>query len=323
MARQKIRFNYFEPQLVVENNDLIIWDMKNFLDTLLNNKRKFNASVILGDEVADLEWNSCEYDYSNDLYYIQLSKLRSKNIPARKKINQDKVDIDLADDEYLGEFNLLIYDPKINVLITQGNFYGLTVKQIMLTLSGLRMKINELKGTTDGDIPYIVNLAPIIDSGAVDKALNNEIYRKITIKGADFNAIADEDLDSDVLSRTVDALGEVHGVNFDITLSMATTPKNESLDSEEVRLMINDVLKLNNEKETDVGMHITSRRDEESSIEYIDLLTPKLTSEIVLDVKNRSTIGAEFIFVGFKEQNYFNQKIAMQRKLIRLLPREE
>lgn len=321
MARQKIRFNYFEPQLVVEDNELILWDMREFLDTLLNNKRKFNASVILGDEIADLEWNSCDYDYTNDLYYIQLSKLRSKNIPSRKKINQDKVDIDLADDEYLGEFNLLIYDPKVNVLITQGNFYGLTVKQIMLTLSGLRMKVNELKGTTDGDIPYIAHLAPIVDSNAIDKALSNEIYRKITIKGADFNEIADEDLDSDVLSRTIKALAEVHGVNFDITLSMAKTAKNESLDSGEVRLMINDVLKLNKMKEADVGMHIASRRDIESSIEYIDLLTPKLSSEIVLDVQNRSTIGAEFIFTGFKEQNYFDQGMFMQRKLIRLSPR--
>ena len=45
-----------------------------------------------------------------------------KNIPSRKKINQDKEDINLADDEYLGEFNLLIYDPRTNVLVTQGKF---------------------------------------------------------------------------------------------------------------------------------------------------------------------------------------------------------
>ena len=51
--------------------------------------------------------------------------------------------------------------------------------------------------------------------------MQNEIYRKITIKGADFNEIADEELDSDVLSRSIAALSEVHGVNFEVTLSMA------------------------------------------------------------------------------------------------------
>ena len=45
MAKQKIRFNYFEPQLIVENNELVTWDMKKFLDAILNNKRSFNASV--------------------------------------------------------------------------------------------------------------------------------------------------------------------------------------------------------------------------------------------------------------------------------------
>ncbi|MGM0168035.1 hypothetical protein IGI39_003047 [Enterococcus sp. AZ135] len=321
MAKQKIRFNYFQPQLVIEGNELVSWDMKKFLDTILNNKRAFDASIFLGDEVSDLEWNSCDYDYANNLYYIQLSKLRSKNIPSRKRINQDKEDINLADDEYLGEFNLLIYDPRTKVLITQGNFYGLNIKQIASTLSGLRMKVNDLNEEPDGDLPYIVNLAPVIDSNAIDKVMNNEIYRKITIKGADFNEIADEDLNSDVLSRSVEALSKVHGMNFEITLSMAKAGKNESLDSEEIRRMIKDVLTLTNDKDLDVGMHVASRRDMESSMDYIDLLTPKLSSEIVLEVQNRSTIGADYIFNGFKEQNYFAEGNAMQNKLIRLLPK--
>lgn len=319
MAKQKVRFNYFEPQLIIENDDLVKWDMRRFLETILNNKRAFDASMFLGDEVSDLEWNSCDYDSKNDLYYIQLSKLRSKNIPSRKRINQDKVDINLADDEYLGEFNLLIYDPKVNSLITQGNFYGLTTKQISLTLTGLRRKVNELNGDSDGDLPYMVNLAPVIDSNAIDKVMKNEIYRKITIKGSDFNAIADEDLNSQVLNRTINALDEVHGMNFEITVSMAKAEKEETLDKDEVRTMINDVRRLNENDTSCVAMNIASREDLNSSIEYIDLLTPRLTSEIVLEIQNRSTIAAEYIFNGFKEQNYFDTKNHMQRRLIRLL----
>lgn len=320
MAKQKIRFNYLEPQLVIENDELVKWDMKKFLETILNNKKAFDASVFLGDEVSDLEWNSCDYDYQNDLYYIQLSKLRSKNIPSRKRLNQDKVDIELADDEYLGEFNLLIYDPKVMALITQGNFYGLTIKQIALTLTGLRRKVNELIGESDGELPYMVNLAPVIDSKAISKVMSNDIYRKITVKGADFSEIADSDLNSQVLSKAIDALNKVHGVNFELTLSMAKADKKETLDKEEIRNMIDDVVKINKNSKDNVAMNIASRKDFESSIEYIDLLTPRLTSEIVLEVQNRSTIGAEYIFNGFKEQNYFNDIQHFQRKLIYLLP---
>lgn len=320
MARQKIRFNYFEPQLLTADNRVLMWDMREFMETILGNRRAFNASVFLGDEVSDIEWNSCGYDEANNLYYIQLSKLRSKNIPSRKRINQDKEDINLANDEYLGEFNLLIFDPTVNALIVQSNFYGLTAKQVAFSLSGLRLRTNEILGRTDGESPYAVNLAPVIDNDAIDRVLHNDIYRKINIKGADFNEIAAANLNSTVLSRTIDALGEVHGVNFELSLSMARTGKNESLESEEVRLMIEDVLRLEDEN-LDVAMHVSSRRDEESSIESIDLLSPRLSSEIVLDVRNRSTIGYEYIFNGFKEQNYFNEVFSTQRKLIRLLPR--
>lgn len=320
MAKQKIRFNYFEPQLIIENNDLVKWDMKTFLDTILNNKKTFDASVFLGDEISDLEWNSCDYDSSNDIYYIQLSKLRSKNIPSRKRINHDKEDINLADDEYLGEFNLLVYDPKVQALIVQSNFYGLTTKQIALALTGLRQKVNKINGTSDGDIPYVVHLSPVIDSNAINKVLNNEIYRKVTIKGADYNAIADSDLNSQLINKTIDALKEIHGVNFELTLSMAKSEKKDTLDKKEVRTMIEDVMRLSEKDDSNVAMHIATRKDIESSIEYIDLLTPRLSSEIILDVKNRSTIGAEYIYNGFKEQNYFNSSQYMQRKLIRLLP---
>ncbi|MDT2810168.1 hypothetical protein P7H43_06710 [Enterococcus asini] len=320
MAKQKVRFNYFEPQLVIENNELVKWDMEKFLETIIGNKKSFDASEFLGDEVSDLEWNSCQYDYKNNLYYIQLSKLRSKNIPSRKRINHDKEDINLADDEYLGEFNLLIYDPKVNVLITQGNFYGLTTKQIALTLTGLRRKVNNFNEDTDGELPYMVHLAPVLDSNAIDKVMKNEIYRKITIKGADFNEIADKDLSSRVLSKTIDALNKVHGLNFELTLSMSKAEKAKTLDQEEIRDMIKDVVMLKDKDSSNVAMNIASRRDFESSIEYIDLLSPRLTSEIVLEVQNRSTIGAEYIFNGFKEQNYFDEKNHMQRKLIRLLP---
>lgn len=321
MARQMIRFNYFEPMLVIENDELAIWNMQEFFEFIIANRRAFNPAVFLGDEVADLEWNSCGYDETNRLYYMQLSKLRSKNIPARKRINQDKEPLELTDDEYLGEFNLLIYDPLNRVLITQGNFYGLTTKQITLTLSGIRAKYMDYISRSDGDTPYIVYLSPIPDVDAIERVRGNQIYRKITIKGSDYQEIARERLNSQVLSHSIDALESINGVNFEITVTMANAPKQEGLDNEEVRNMINDILILQANDETDVSMHIASRRDEENSMEYINLLKPRITSTIILEVANRSTIGFEYIFNGFKEQNYFNEELAIQSKIISTLSR--
>ena len=82
-----------------------------------------------------------------------------------------------------------------------------------------------------------------------------------------------------------------------------------------------DLLELR-DKNIDVSMNIASRKDEENSIEYIDLIAPRLTSKIILDVQNRSTIGAEYIFNGFKEQNYFHENVHMQRTVMNILARE-
>ena len=113
MAKQVIRFNYFHVKLINNQNEMFEWDMRDFIEYIIGNKHSFDPSVILGDEISDLEWNSCGYDEFNDLYYIQLSKLRCKNIPSRKRVNQDKIPLNLADDEFLGEFNLMVLKNKI------------------------------------------------------------------------------------------------------------------------------------------------------------------------------------------------------------------
>lgn len=311
MARQLIRFNYFKPKLATDGEEDILWDMKPFIEFILAKPKAFSGAVVLGDEISDLEWNSCGFDESSNLYYIQLSKLRSKNIPSRKKINQDKESLQLSDDEFLGEFNLLIFDPETNVLITQGNFYGLTTKQISMSLSNLRLRFKDEIEESEEENPSVIFLQPIIDKHAIARVKTNDIYRKVTIKGADYHELANEELSSSTLSSAISALDQVNGVNFEITISMSRASKEESLSQEEVRNMVDDIIDLK-EKSLDVSMNLTSRKNEENAIEYVDLLTPRLTSSIAVEVKNRSTIAAEYIFQNFKSQNYFDPQINMR-----------
>lgn len=311
MARQLIRFNYFKPKLATDGEEDILWDMKPFIEFILANPKAFSGAVVLGDEISDLEWNSCGFDESSNLYYIQLSKLRSKNIPSRKKINQDKESLQLSDDEFLGEFNLLIFDPETNVLITQGNFYGLTTKQISMSLSNLRLRFKDEIEESEEENPSVIFLQPIIDKHAIARVKSNDIYRKVTIKGADYHELANEELSSSTLSSAISALDQVNGVNFEITISMSRASKEESLSQEEVRNMVDDIIDLK-EKSLDVSMNLASRKNEENAIEYVDLLTPRLTSSIAVEVENRSTIAAEYIFQNFKSQNYFDPQINMR-----------
>lgn len=320
MARQKVRFNYFVPKLEGMDGP-ITWDMKEFLDYIINNRKSFRSYSVIGDEISDLEWSHCSYDLQNNLYYIQLSKLRSKNIPARKRISQDSTPIALNDDEYLGEFNLLIYDPILRILAIQGNFYGLTTKQIQQTLSNLRINYKAKIKQEDPELPLLVNLEPIIDNQQINKITrHNKIYRQVVIKGSDYKQLANTNLSSQTIDRAVNAVGKIDGVNFKIEISMARTPKGQTLDVAETKRMINDVLDINREIPGSVAMNISTKKDEDSAVEHINVLTPTLTSYIVLEIEARRTIGVDFMYRQFLEQNYLIPTDSMRNKVIHIIP---
>ena len=82
MTKQHVRFNYFVPELNYENGNNFRWNMKDFLEFLLNHKGKIESSVILGDEVADFEWE--------DQQLVELIIVRG--MPIVKKFFQNSED---------------------------------------------------------------------------------------------------------------------------------------------------------------------------------------------------------------------------------------
>lgn len=319
MPRQAVRFNYFVPELSFEGEQKTQqWDMEDFLNYMINHKRKFNASVILGDELADFEWDDAEYDNEHHLYRFSLSKLRSKNIPSRKRVNVAKKDIVLDNDEYLGEFILLVFDPALNSLVVQSNFYGLTVKQTSLALSGMRRTWLERIDEPEENMG-IVSLNPVPDRDAVNRALNNNIYRSVTIKGSNTLMLNDGNYNSDTMNTASRITDTIEGNQFKLTLSMGHGNRNDSLNEEEVRDLIHDIEYLNNQDQ-DVSMHISTKQDEEHAIEIIDLITPRFTTSLTLEIIDRQTIAADYLYQEFLEMNYYNEEIHARHTLQECLP---
>ncbi len=312
-AKKKLRFNYFVPHLLDAQNpdDDVRWDMKDFSEFILGHKHtELNTAVPLGDEIADLEWDTMRYDDKEDhnLYYFQLSKNRSKDIPSKKKLNHDKRAIELEDDEYIGEFNLLVYDAKYNILCVQSNYYGLSTHQIETTLSILRQRIKDTQGKSENDNPKGVVLEPLIDTSQIDNVKKHSIYRRIVVKGSDYNFAASDTYKNNPLNKAISNLQAIGGVNFSIELSMAREKKSKSLKKENVREIINEVLELRKNSDSDVSMNIASKKQEEDSIDFVNLLEPRLTSTIVMNVENRTTIASESIYTNFCEQTYLSER---------------
>ncbi|ARF69513.1 hypothetical protein B7C51_19345 [Paenibacillus larvae subsp. pulvifaciens] len=309
MAGKYVRFNYFEVLLVpaaihvraeleedFEINAAATWRMERFLDYLAANHDKFNTNVNVGNEFSEVEKDSIFYDERRGLHHFQLSKLRETNIPSKKRFGEIKEDILLNQDEYIGEFNSIIYDNKYGALIMQSNFYGLTVKQTEQVLTELRFRYLDEIGENEDD-PLIVKLAPIIDKSKIDRVMKADYYKKIRIKGSD--VMLDANLgENNLLCEARDMLYEISGVNIDISISLGRAEKTASLNDQVVRDALRQFSNVEDETRRP-QVEITALYNEEAETETINLVEPRMTDRIIVDVEPRQTVGHEYLYQQF------------------------
>ncbi|VDG20642.1 hypothetical protein MUDAN_BIHEEGNE_02251 [Lactiplantibacillus mudanjiangensis] len=318
MARQAIIFKYFVPKLSFANDEqLLCWDMTEFLEYTLAHRREIRLAIPLGDEIADFEWGDAAYDDQNHLYRFRLSKLRSKNIPSKKRVNTPKDDIVLANDEFLGEFNLFIFNPATGTLIMQSNFYGLTTKQTALALSGMRNEWLRATGDEEEDMG-LVSLDPVPDESAIQRARNSEIYKSFKVRCSNVRTFADHTFNSDILNTAVRETDVLRGNNIEISVTMGQGPRNSTLNNADVRSVMDDIEYLQGQN-FDVSMHVATKQDEEHKVEVIDLVCPVYRTSLVLEFEDRTTIGAEYLYQNYLELNYFDENVHAQHTLNTLI----
>lgn len=327
MARKYVRFNYFEVQLVPadlvvraeldpENNALAyqadLWDMKDFLDYLMLNAETLRTTVAVGDEYAEIEKDTYIYDERRNLYSFQLSKLRENNIPSKKRFGEIRENIFLQQDEYIGEFISFIYDNELRTAIVQSNLYGLTIAQTENVLTQLRFRYLDSLGNTE-DTPLIVKLVPVIDGARVRRLMQADYYKKIKIKCADVMldaAINNNSLVSD--ARRL--LGEAQGVTAELTISLGRSEKTASLNNEVIRNAIRTFEELGEGNRPNI--EITALQNEEAEIETINLIEPRLTDRISIEVRPRQTVAHEYLYNTFLE-TYDRRRGDVRRVVVR------
>lgn len=309
MPRKYVRFNYFEVQLVATdealraeyNDDENIpyyadpWDMSGFLDFLMTNVETFRTTVPVGDEYAEIEKDTYSYDERRNIYSFQLSKLRESNIPSKKRFGEIKENILLDQDEYIGEFISFIYDNQYQTAIVQSNLYGLSVKQAESVLTELRFRWLDRLGRTE-EIPLVVRLVPIIDRSKVERVINADYYKKIRIKAADvmLDAALEE---NSLISDARRLLNESSGVTIDLTISLGRSERTASLDEATVRNAIRAFQDLDEDVRPQV--ELTALENEEAEIETINLIEPRMTDRISIEVEPRQTVAHEYLYHTF------------------------
>lgn len=326
MARKYVRFNYFEVVLVparfVLEEDLNEeaqsrgldfadpWDMSHLLNYLSSGQHQFSTAFSLGDEYADIEPDSFIFNDQYNIMSFQLSKLRDTNIPAKKKLGEIKEQILLEKDEYIGEFVSILYDASYYVAMVQSNLYGLSIKQIEHYLSDIRFRyLNEI-GESDEE-PLMVKFRPLLDNDKINQALESEYYRKIKIRASDvmFDTVLNE---NSLLSDMSRYLAKSKGVNIELQISLGNAERTRSLDPELIRQAISEFRELPERYRP--RFELTVLENEEAEVELINLVEPRMTDRLSIEVPIRRSIGHEYLF-----QEMLNKYLERRPRIRRIL----
>jgi len=264
------------------------WDMNELLN-LVNDTS--DTTLNIDGIIAEIEPNS--FIIENDTISFQLTKLRDNFLIAKKKIGKEKEDILLGDDEYIGEFVSLIFDCKNKTMMLQSNMYALGVTKVEQYLTKLRKKyLNALNGSELFELECELRI--IIDPDKIKDIIKAQYFKKIRIKGSDF--MLDSFLNSNsLLGKIRKNIGKSSGINFDVSISVQNTNPTKSIDVDEVENLLSDYKEFADNPDKPM-IEITKKDDDDSNVELINLLEPRLTDIISFSMYFRQPVGHQFLY---------------------------
>lgn len=268
------------------------WDMKEMIE-YIKNKNNPNTNIEFDRIIAEIEPNSFIFE-NNTIISFQLTKLRDNFLLAKKKPGEEKKDLILNDDEYIGEFVSLIYDCKNKIIMLQSNMYGLGVTKVEKYLTLLRRRFLETINDNEQIRELRCELRVVINPNKIDEILKAKYFKKVRVKGSDI--MMDSFIDSSgFFGKIRKSIGVAKGLNFDISISANTTDKTKSIEVGEMKKLLDDYKTFEENSEKPL-IEITKKDDENSNVELVNLLEPRLTDVINFSIYSRQSIGHDFLY---------------------------
>lgn len=316
MATKYIRFNYFQIRIEPENlpdnmasqNYSAPWNMMELINYLSISTNEMDCVIDLGEYRAEFDRDTFIDHRNPEVFSFQITKLRNTNLPPLKTIGIPREELNLEENQYLGEYITIVYDPTYYTVGVQSNIYSLNIPQVEDFFTQLRARHKYVVGQPDRT-PLKVALNPIVDPNKVANIREADIFRKITIKGS--QTAAEALAEQNTLNEVSALMGQVHGVNFELTFSIGHAARDVTLNNEVVQQIIDGF----NRMEPDIErpkIEITGRAAEESPSEVVNLIAPRLTNRIKLVVDNAQTIGHGLIHTVFMDE-YINVRTTIAR----------
>lgn len=262
-----VRFDYYQIYLKVLDGDHFVehlLDINSLLEFAQGISPANRMCFINGsDEVRlqDLNLTCLSGDQIN-IWELQVIRLRAGILSGIAKDTGEFGDIELEEDEGLGEDIAIIFDPCLYLLAVQRN-------RNSITPTGFAEYIQTFFEEYLPDKSKVF-LKPIPNKRLFHKYNSDRLYRKLTF---DFTKINLNQIDEQQRSSALIELSKVQrqfpGIHFKIEMSVGrSAKKTDSMNREEIEKMI-DNLRTQDSNNT---LRVAYKEDEDCKVEYFDLI---------------------------------------------------
>lgn len=276
-VNKKITVEYYKSEITKENK------LSNIsLNDLLNRvKQKELRERIY--QVDDHKVRIEKMQQEGDYWLLNILRFREGDISKTAKLDEEAVDIDLDEDEYLSEDMTVIYNPKVDVFQIQRNRYCFTPSQISRLIS--EMIMCELKWD---DISC--KLIPILKNNLDEELKRKNRCKKLVFKISDWKT-PEQQFCNDSMYHIASIGNEFEAVEVEVSISVGRSRK-KVLNFTTVNNFIN-MFRSNNQDDVSVMKAVASLGNEDTKFEQFDLLSDKLNNIIEMQIEKRHSISFE------------------------------
>lgn len=305
MAIKIVKFDYFrvhclrydqEENVVRDNGEL--FDLTPILSRAMT-LRPTETTYNYNGEDARLQ--RIEKNTDDPFWKMQFLRIRKDILPGIANDEGDYNQLDLEDDEWIGEEVAVLYDESRYVLMLQRNRNSLSV-------SGLEKYFNYVLN----DPTYIIRFKPIPLPENYRTISSNELFRKVTINFTN-TAHLDELLpQGSSLLNVIKSANSFGAINVSLTLSVGRgATKDRTLNANEIMQLSHLV-----DIEGFTKLEVCKKQHEDTKVEVVDLIQGKLSDEEKMEYSRENPI--EYSRVIRVMLNKYNDRVELLDKLFNM-----
>lgn len=289
--KRTLKYYYYKPFLYEDGKKKKAF---NFAEWIINfeKDKKIFETISLSSIMARVDGH--KYDKKNDLHGVCFVNMRGENLPSKVAEGKEQEDLDLEENEYIGEDMYVLYDRTNNVFMAQSNRMSLTINRITEFVNETKKPDN----MTVGFVPITRNLTR--------KELKNKRVRSILISCE--NLHEKDKINSAPLKSICDSVDGFGCLTYSLKLGVGRK-RNAELSPAESRKMIDDIIN----RTIDVKSAQVSVSDQiTGEIEYVDLVENKLCSILEYKIGKRERLHLDKLFpemikeyLKIKSKNFF------------------